>query len=926
MMSAHSASHASRPPRLLMAAMALLLPGTAALVLLARLDVNLITMAAYGLTVYAAWRAGRTWFLGAGLGALLIALSSQVVSFLLHHGINAYVSWDDPLRILGCWLWYRTIRALPQRRTPRLTRHFLAILSAATLLFMGYLVAITGRIPWDIACFAFLGLLLLSAAAPLLEAWLYAEAPSGRFFWIFGWLLWWFAHCPLMADETSLARLDLAPLTTIFFLSAAFQALGILAEARRWNMGLWPFILGNGSMLLAWAAGFVAYRPLPLPVFCAWLVLGGLLFLPSATGLLMNQLQSIRHKQRLLAGRNAVLDRTSKTKSAALVTVSQALHAPLGSMMACSTALEQATTLDEMQRDLLGEIHTGITRLLTMVRRIEELATLQAGKTTLQRSSIHLPVLCQRLLASHEADCQAHGITLSVHLPEVPITIQGDSALLERMLHELLDNAIHACKTAGGGTVTITATSSPDGVQLDVHDTGGGLRQDHSMELSQILGRQEGFVNRLELGLSLAREIAAAHGGTLHVGSTPGQGTTATVHLPHAPLQKRSAWRPEPVPGQKLQAPSPVPRWLWHLLAVMLLIPCATLLASGRHDALFTRLFVGGCDFLAAAWSWSAGGVWRWLAGGLFLWMMGEWWAPATPLLDPAWQGGRVVFFHAGYALLAMALLRATPRHRIGWMDLVALSILGSMGAVAVVQLLAHEGWPNVRINYTLLNLLALCCATPLIQAAIVGQAPTGRLLWLFGLLINLFLENALSVGNLGQGVALQHFIYNAYGLSALLLGAGALAEARNWSLRTSVMFLGVGGLMFTWCLGATGLREQVDIFWFWVVSGALVLFQGTFTILAHHRARLAALTTTLHETRARLEEADAAQARFLAALSHHLRTPLNAILGFAEALRDEMAGPWPQELMDPLQQIQKEAEHILVATQDLLEAEPAGC
>ena len=910
-----------------MAAVVLLLPGSAALVLLAGLDVNLFTMAAYGLTAYAAWRAGRTWFLGAGLGALLIALSSQVVSFLLHHDINAYVSWDDPLRILGCWMWYRTIRTLPQRRTPRLASRFLMLLAAATVLFMGYLVAVTGRIPWDIACFAFLGLLLLLAAAPLLEAWLHGEAPDGRCFWIFGWLLWWFAHCPLMVDETGLARLDLVPLTSIFFLSAAFQALGILAEARRWDMGLWPFVLGNGSMLLAWVAGFVAYRPLPLPVFCAWLVLGGLLFLLSATGLLMNKLQSIRHKQRLIAGRNAILDKASKVKSAALVTVSQAVHAPLGSMLACSTALEQATTLDEMQRDLLGEIHTGITRLLAMVGRIEELAALQAGKAILQRSSIQLQGLCRRLLASHEADCQTHGITLACHLPEAPITFQGDGALLERMLHELLDNAIHACKLAGGGTVTIMATSSHDGVQLGIHDTGGGLRQDHGTELSQILGRQEGFVNRLELGLSLAREIAAAHGGTLHVGSAPGQGTTATVHLPHAPPQKRSAWRPEPVPVQEPQAPPPVPRWLWHLLAVMLLIPCATLLASGRHDALFTRFFVGGCDLVAAAWSWSAGGVWCWLAGGLLLWMMGEWWALATPFLSPAWQGGSVVFFHAGYALLAMALLRATPRQRIGWMHLVALSILGSMGAVAVAQLLAHGGWPNVRINYTLMNLLALCCAAPLVQAVIAGQAPTGRLLWLFGLLINLFLESALGVGNLGQGVALHHFIYNAYGLSALLLGAGALAEARHWSLRTSVMLLGLGGLMFTWCLGATVLRQQVDIFWFWVVSGALILFQGTFTILAHHRARLAALTATLHKTRARLEEADAARARFLAALSHQLRTPLNAILGFADALRDELAGPWPQELRERLEQIHTDAEHILALTQDTLEgyAQPPG-
>ena len=925
-MSAHSASHTSRPPRLLMAAVVLLLPGTAALVLLAGLDADLFTMAAYGLTAYAAWRAGRTWFLGAGLGALLIALSSVVVSYLQHHNINAYVSWDDPLRILGCWLWYLTIRALPQRRAPRLTHRFLAVLFAATLLFMGYLVAVTGRIPWDIACFAFLGLLLLLAAAPLLEAWLYAEAPSGRFFWIFGWLLWWFAHCPLMVDETGYGKLDLTPLITIFFLSTAFQALGILAEARRWDMGLWPFFLGVGSVLLAWAVGFVEYRALAWPVFCAWLILGSLLFLLSATGLLMNQLQSIHNQQRLIAQHNTSLNQVYQTKSISLAIIPRILQEPLDNILAHSATLQNAPALDEMHHYMLGEIHSGAERLRTVSGRIAELMALQDGTTKLSPVTIQLTSLLQQLIDSFENTCQEYGIGLDRSLDHESMTIQGDYALLLRMLHELMDNAIHACQTTGGGTVTIMATSSPAGVQLSILDTGGGLRQDHGMELSQILGRQEGFVNRLELGLSLAREIAAAHGGTLQMHSTPGKGTTATVTLPADPAREKAMRvRAQPQKSRLQTAGSiPAPSWPWRLLTGALLAPWSLVMVAGQHALLFGRLFVGGCDLLAAVYSWQAGGKWRWLAGGLFMWMAGEWWTVTAKFLEPVWQSWRAIAFQAGYICMLIMLAGIRPRQRPGFMVLAALGVLGIMEIVVVLRLLAHGGWPNLHINLALLNILIVCCASPLAQAAISGNAPTGRLLWLFGLLINIFLDNALNEGDPSHLLVFR-LTYLSYGFSGLLMGIGALAEARNWAMRYSVLLLGVGGLLFTWCLGTMALRDELASFWFWVSSGALILFLGTLVVLAHHRARLASLTATLQQAGAKLEEAAATRARFLTALSHHLRTPLNAILGFADVLRDEIAGPWPQELMDPLQQIQKEAEHILVATQDLLAAEPVG-
>ncbi len=105
--------------------------------------------------------------------------------------------------------------------------------------------------------------------------------------------------------------------------------------------------------------------------------------------------------------------------------------------------------------------------------------------------------------------------------------------MLQRMLSNLLDNAIKYTGTGGKVNVDLTA-GADDTVKMTVTDTGMGIA---AGELTKIFERfyrcdQSRSQSGMGLGLSLARAIARSHGGEITVTSQPGHGSTFTVTLP----------------------------------------------------------------------------------------------------------------------------------------------------------------------------------------------------------------------------------------------------------------------------------------------------------------------------------------------------------------------------------------------------------
>ena len=194
-------------------------------------------------------------------------------------------------------------------------------------------------------------------------------------------------------------------------------------------------------------------------------------------------------------------------------------------------ALRSPRSLQEYQQVLHSNLEE-IERISRLVGGLLLLARADAGVLRLDLKPVDLAELVTEVVGRMHRLAEDKSITLRFE-SEAPVFAPADKEHLQRLLINLVDNAIKY--TQPGGSVTLSLSGDNQEVRLSVIDTGIGLTPS---EQEQIFTR---FFRSAEaksqgggagLGLCLAQSIAAAHGGSIEVSSTPGQGSTFTVVLP----------------------------------------------------------------------------------------------------------------------------------------------------------------------------------------------------------------------------------------------------------------------------------------------------------------------------------------------------------------------------------------------------------
>ncbi len=172
-------------------------------------------------------------------------------------------------------------------------------------------------------------------------------------------------------------------------------------------------------------------------------------------------------------------------------------------------------------------------RLLEMINTMLLISQTEAGVTKLLREGIDLSAFVREACELFAPSAEDQGVTLSCMVSD-GIRMLGDARMIQRMLSNLLDNAVKY--TGPGGTVTVSLSAEDSRVFVSVKDTGFGISPH---DLPRIFDRfyrcdQSRSKPGIGLGLSLARAIARAHGGDITASSIPNQGSNFTVFLPRA--------------------------------------------------------------------------------------------------------------------------------------------------------------------------------------------------------------------------------------------------------------------------------------------------------------------------------------------------------------------------------------------------------
>jgi len=200
---------------------------------------------------------------------------------------------------------------------------------------------------------------------------------------------------------------------------------------------------------------------------------------------------------------------------------------PLNSLYIAAQLLErrlgkQYHTLDETILTPLHNLTSEIQHLLVLLDDFRSLARRQQLRLKPVSLSLLISDLCQVEAAYHAA----HDIKVSYQLPPDLPMIEADAEKIKQVLLNLCKNAVEAMPQ--GGNLTIRVHNTDKRVRMEISDTGTGIPVGLDIFEPFITTKTQGT----GLGLTIARQIIAAHRGTINFTSTPGQGTTFIVEMP----------------------------------------------------------------------------------------------------------------------------------------------------------------------------------------------------------------------------------------------------------------------------------------------------------------------------------------------------------------------------------------------------------
>ena len=221
------------------------------------------------------------------------------------------------------------------------------------------------------------------------------------------------------------------------------------------------------------------------------------------------------------------------TKREFFATVSHELRSPLTSIRGAVDVLHtgEPGPLTERQQRLTEAIGQSSERLLRLANQILELSRLRAGCMELDRQSLDLARVVDRVVEELYPQAEEAGVALAHERWGAHFMMLGDEQRLYHLVVNLGTNAIRF--TPRGGRVLVRLTEANSKLELQVEDTGVGIPAEALPTIFEPYRQAHRDRGGTGLGLAIVQGVAKAHGGHASVESRTGQGSCFTVVLPH---------------------------------------------------------------------------------------------------------------------------------------------------------------------------------------------------------------------------------------------------------------------------------------------------------------------------------------------------------------------------------------------------------
>jgi signal transduction histidine kinase len=191
------------------------------------------------------------------------------------------------------------------------------------------------------------------------------------------------------------------------------------------------------------------------------------------------------------------------------------LRTPLASLRLLVESIDDGVATGETRDRYLAEIRTHVAVLSDLIDDLFELSRIEAGDISWTMRQVELRDLIGDTVAAMRAPAEERGVTIAAVLPPQEVIAQANAEKVQRVLFNLIQNAIR--HTPADGSVTVRARSAAGGVEVEVCDDGEGIPAADGERVFDAFYR--GDAARSEdgagLGLAISRAIVEAHGGRI---------------------------------------------------------------------------------------------------------------------------------------------------------------------------------------------------------------------------------------------------------------------------------------------------------------------------------------------------------------------------------------------------------------------------
>jgi len=307
-------------------------------------------------------------------------------------------------------------------------------------------------------------------------------------------------------------------------------------KENRWAIPINVLVMSVGGGLLSVAVS--QFDLLGIAIFFLPIILSAYSFrlYVSQTKKQMDQLEElVESRTRDLAKANEELAELNRDKDAFLAVLTHDMRTPLTSIKGYASILRDRDLGRDQQIHISKIILRSEENLLDIVNNILDIEKLQSGAPILlERNEFDLALLIKSAAEPLESLAVEKNITLCYDAVPSPVMVTADERKIQRVLTNLISNAIKY--TPEGGRVTVGARLKGSHALFEVADNGYGIPEDelpYIFDRFRRVKRHQKIAVGTGLGLAIVKSLVDAHGGAISVVSEEGVGSAFTVKLPN---------------------------------------------------------------------------------------------------------------------------------------------------------------------------------------------------------------------------------------------------------------------------------------------------------------------------------------------------------------------------------------------------------